>query len=255
MNTATLGRPLAVVDALLQWVIRLVWLNLWWVGLTLLGGVVLGFGPATVAAHTVTTRWARGERNLAVGAIMWREWRRHWLRAAMVSVLATALTASLAATWWFAGQQAPIPGAVARALSTVGLLLMAAVLPHLAWVVERTDLAVGRTVLAALAAGLSRPLLTVTLLVIGLGWPVALVLSGWPGLLPVLGVSVPALASAWCINRVFPPTARPESVPHEGDQDSDSASNLSAPHIPRTPGQGTPTVPVPSSVSKGSQAP
>jgi len=150
MNTTTLGRPLAVVDALLQWVIRLVWLNLWWVGLTLLGGVVLGFGPATVAAHTVTTRWARGERNLAVGTTMWREWRRHWSRAAMVSVLATALTASLAATWWFAGQQAPIPGAVARALSTVGLLLMAALLPHLAWVVERTDLAVGRTMLAAL---------------------------------------------------------------------------------------------------------
>ncbi|HLQ82074.1 MAG TPA: hypothetical protein VK103_00945, partial [Bacillota bacterium] len=204
------------------------------------------------AAHTVTTRWVVGDRNVAVGTTMWREWRRHWSRAAPVSVLATALTVSLAATWWFAGQQAPIPGAVARALSTVGLLLMAALLPHLAWVVERTDLTVARTVLAALAAGLSRPLLTVTLLVIGLGWPTALVLSGWPGLLPVLGVSVPMLAAAWCINRVFP--AAEPATPGEGD-DTGPASTDSAPHTPETPTrQGTPTVPVPS-VSKGTEAP
>lgn len=255
MNTATLGRPLAVVDALLQWVIRLVWLNLWWVGLTLLGGVVLGFGPATVAAHTVTTRWVRGDRNVAVGTTMWREWRRHWSRAAVVSVLATALTASLAATWWFAGQQAPIPGAVARALSSVGLLLMAALLPHLAWVVERTDLTMARTVLAALAAGLSRPLLTVVLLVIGLGWPIALVLSGWPGLLPVLGVSVPMLAAAWCINRVFPATSPAEAATPDGGDTPGPASTDSAPRTPRTPTrQGTPIVPVPS-VSKGTEAP
>ena len=216
------ARPLGVLDTALQWMIRLIWLNLWWLALTLLGGVLLGFGPATAAGHTVVTRWLRGETDLSVPRTMWQEWRRDWGRRVLVSLIGVGLTTSLALAWWLAGQQAPIPGAVTRAVATVGLILMAATLPHLAWVTERTDLSTGRTVIAALAAGLGRPILTVSLLVVGLGWPTLLVVTEWPGLLPVAGTSVPLLAGAWCIERVFPskpasnndsPTAGPPNAP------------------------------------------
>lgn len=45
---------LAGIDVALAWVVRLVWLNLWWLLLSLAGGIVLGVGPATVAAGEVT---------------------------------------------------------------------------------------------------------------------------------------------------------------------------------------------------------
>ncbi|MFW6598940.1 YesL family protein [Propionibacteriaceae bacterium Y2011] len=204
MSGGTLGRPLAVLDTILQWIIRLVWLNLWWVALTLLGGVVLGFGPATVAAHTVATRWLKGETDLSVPHAMWQEWRRNWGRRVLVSVLCIGLTVSLAITWLSAREQTAISGAVIEALSTVGLLLAAATLSQVTWVTERTDLTVGRTLVAALAAAISRPFLTGTLLLLGLGWPTLLIVTGWPGLLPACGVSVPLLAGAWCIERAFP---------------------------------------------------
>ena len=53
--TDRLEGPLAGFEHLLLWAVRLVWLNFWWTLLTVLGGIVLGVGPATVAAHTVAT--------------------------------------------------------------------------------------------------------------------------------------------------------------------------------------------------------
>lgn len=231
-NGTVFSRPLAVLDSVLQWMIRLVWLNLWWLALTLLGGVLLGFGPATAAGHTVVTRWLRGETDLSVPRTMWHEWRRDWGRRVLVSLIGVGLTASLALAWWLAGQQALVPGAITRALATVGLILMAATLPHLAWVTERTDLNTGRTVLAALAAGLGRPILTVSLLVVGLGWPTLLVATEWPGLLPLGGTSVPLLAGAWCIERVFPSRSTTDDPANDGPgthKDSPTAGATAAP--------------------------
>ncbi|SDS40864.1 DUF624 domain-containing protein [Microlunatus soli] len=199
-----LDGPLAGLDRLLTWIVRLVWLNLCWTGLTLLGGVLLGVGPAAVAAHVVVTRWLQGDTDLPIGRTMAREWRRHFRRAAPTGLLTVLLIVSLVTSWRIAGQQSPVVGGVGRALSTVGLVLMVVLLPHLTWVLERSRLSVSRTLLAALAAGLGRPLLTLALLVIGVGWPSALTLAGWPGLLPVCGVCIPVLGAAWCVERVFP---------------------------------------------------
>ena len=196
--------PIAGLDRLLFLIVGLVWLNLCWTALTLLGGVLLGLGPATVAAHEVATRWLRGEREVPIAATMWAEWRRHFRTAGPTVALAIVLTASLAATWWIGRQQPPLPGGIAQALSTVGLLLTAVLLPHLSWVIARTRQSPTRYLLTALAVGLGRPLLTLALLVITIGWPIALTLVSWPGLIPVCGVSVPALGAAWCVQRVFP---------------------------------------------------
>lgn len=199
------ARPLRAVDSVVQWGVRLVWLNLWWSLLTLLGGVVFGIGPATIAAHAVASRWLRGETDLPVAATMWAHWRCQWGRRVLVSLVTAGLTGALALSWWLAGRQTPVPAAITQALTGVGLVLMAVILPHLTWVMDRTQLNTGRTILTALAAGLARPMLTLSLILIGLGWPGLLIIAGLPGLLPVCGVTVPLLAGAWCVNRVFPP--------------------------------------------------
>ena len=64
------GGLLGGVDALLRFVVQLVWLNLWWTLLTLRGGIVLGVGPASVGAHAVASAWARGERDVDVRGTM-----------------------------------------------------------------------------------------------------------------------------------------------------------------------------------------
>lgn len=212
-------RPLAGLDTLLHWVVRLVWLNFWWTALTLLGGIVLGLGPATLAAHTIGERWARGERDLPVGRVMWAQWRRYWGLANTVTLLATALIGALLATWWLSRGQGPIPAAITQGLVMLGLLLMAATVPHLPWVTaladQTSDRRISHVFATALAIGIGRPVLTLVLLVIAVGWPVVLIVSGWPGLLPVCGVSVPIAACAHCVHRTRrPPTESDESATH-----------------------------------------
>lgn len=122
----------------------------------------------------------------------------------MINLFVAALLLGMVASWLVARGQPPIIGGITQAISTVGLLLMLATIPHVTWVSERTLLPPAHTILTALAVGLRRPILTIAILVIGLGWPLLLIYSGWPGILLLSGVSVPLLLSAWCVNRAFP---------------------------------------------------
>ncbi|NMA76146.1 MAG: DUF624 domain-containing protein [Actinomycetales bacterium] len=212
------GGLLSGVDALLHLAVQLVWLNLWWTLLTLRGGIVLGLGPASVGAHAVASAWARGERDVDVRATMCARWRAHRRPASAAGLLSAALLASLAMTWWLSRSQAPIPAAVTQGLVLLAALLLAVTLPYLALVIARSaDAAAPPARLShlfatGLALGMARPVLSLALIVIWLGWPLALLASGWPGLLPVIGVGVPFAASAWCLERALPRAAAP---PHD----------------------------------------
>ena len=212
------------LDALLHLAVQLVWLNLWWSLLTLRGGIVLGLGPATVGAHAVASAWARGERDVSVPDVMRARWRERRRPAAGAGMLSAALVASLAATWWLSRSQTPLPAAVAQGMVLLAALLLAATLPYLALVIERTAeqgapvRRISHLFAAGLALGMARPLLSLVLAAIWLGWPLLLLACGWPGLLPVIGVGVPCAASAWCLERALPrAAARPSDPPSAHD--------------------------------------
>ncbi|MGP4917124.1 YesL family protein [Brachybacterium tyrofermentans] len=221
-------RPLAGLDALAHRVVQLVWLNLWWSALTLLGGIVLGIGPASVGAHAVASAWARGEPDVDVPRTMWAHWRSPWGRSAGMGLLAIALATSLAVTWWMSRGVPPIPSAVTQGIVLLTALLLAATLPYLPWVLVQlqetlpaqqtweiqpgTRPRISLVFASALALALSRPLLSIVLVALWIGWPTLLVVSGWPGLLPVLGVGVPFAVSAWCLHRTLPCPALAPSV-------------------------------------------
>lgn len=232
MSPRTSGRSvggsglLGGFDALLHLAVQLVWLNLWWTLLTLRGGIVLGLGPATVGAHAVASAWARGEPDVDVRVTMCARWREHRRPASAAGMLCTALLVSLALTWWLSRSQAPVPAAITQGLVLLAALLLATTLPYLALVIERTADAgtpltrFSHLFASGLALGMARPVLSLALMAIWLGWPLLLLLSGWPGLLPVIGVGVPFAASAWCLERALPRAAAP---PHDSPPAHDPA--------------------------------
>lgn len=94
-------------------------LNLLWLAFTVLGGVVLGAAPATVAAHTLARRRLRGQGGAAVGAFA-SVWRSQFVPA-NVLLLPVALLAGLLGVNWLTFGAAP--GAVAAIVA--GLVLVA----------------------------------------------------------------------------------------------------------------------------------
>jgi uncharacterized membrane protein YesL len=49
-----------------DWVAKLAFLNLLWIAFTLLGCVLLGFFPATIAMFSVCRKWVMGEQDVSV---------------------------------------------------------------------------------------------------------------------------------------------------------------------------------------------
>lgn len=61
-----------------EWVLRLIWTNLLWIGYTLLGLVIFGIMPATVALFTVTRRWTRKEFNFSIWEVFKETYFSEW---------------------------------------------------------------------------------------------------------------------------------------------------------------------------------
>lgn len=221
---------LAGIDVALAWVVRLVWLNLWWLLLSLAGGIVLGVGPATVAAHEVASTWVRGRDVDSVPRSMASTWRRCWWPANRTAVITAAMVGALVLTWLLSRSHSPLLAASAQGVCLMAGLVMVAVTPHLIWLSaaeareRRRGFTPGlaRVFTAALAVVVARPILTAALALAWIAWPALLVSTGWPGLLPVCGASVPLLANAWCLARVSiapepeDEDSAPRSVPAHG---------------------------------------
>lgn len=160
-------------------------LNLLWVGFTLLGGVVLGAGPASVAAHALARRRIRGEHFSAVQAF-WRVWRAEFVRANALLLPAGAVAVLLWLNWLRFGA-ADTPGDAALA----GLVLVAAALTA-AWYAVLVPLYVHYDLPLRSYPGvasrfvLANPAAAALLLVVAVG--IGGVTTAVPGLLPFLGI-------------------------------------------------------------------
>ncbi|GGK78311.1 hypothetical protein Ppa06_41400 [Planomonospora parontospora subsp. parontospora] len=123
--TAWSIRLYAACDELL-WAARL---NLAWIAFTLAGGVVLGVGPATVAAYTLARRHA-GHESFP----LWREfaavYRREFLRGSLLVLPPIAAAAVLAGNQLYFSALGPGAGPL-RAATLAALVALAAVTAYL----------------------------------------------------------------------------------------------------------------------------
>lgn len=49
-----------------EWITRLAYLNLLWIGFTVIGLVVFGILPSTIAMFSIARKWVRGETNIPI---------------------------------------------------------------------------------------------------------------------------------------------------------------------------------------------
>lgn len=71
------------VNNILEWISRLALLNILWIGFSLLGFIVLGFYPATVAMFAVVRRWAMGDFEAPVFSVFWSSYKSEFVKSNM----------------------------------------------------------------------------------------------------------------------------------------------------------------------------
>ncbi|MFB5660196.1 YesL family protein [Alteribacillus sp. HJP-4] len=75
------GRLFQFVYTVCQWVCYFFYLNVMWTACTLLGGIVFGAAPSTVALFAVARRKALGEEDIPVFRMFWQVYKKEFIKA------------------------------------------------------------------------------------------------------------------------------------------------------------------------------
>ncbi len=193
-------------------------LNAMWIAFTLLGGVVLGIGPATVAACVLCRRRMRGEsiqlRDFAT------TWWREFARGTAVVLPMAIVTLALLSNYAFFSTLGPGASA-ARLVTLVTLVLAIGAASYVAPMYAHYDLPLRSYALKATRFALTHPASTIILLFVFAVFAVASAVM--PVLLAIVSFGAWWQASTWLCLRFFQenedrlalPEAQPRVLPVE----------------------------------------
>ncbi|WP_332694441.1 YesL family protein [Halalkalibacter lacteus] len=69
-----------------EWVMRLAYVNLLWIGFTLVGFVVFGFFPSTAAMFAVVRKWVMGECDTPIFPTFYQAYKKEFLKMNLLGV-------------------------------------------------------------------------------------------------------------------------------------------------------------------------
>ncbi|WP_407271110.1 YesL family protein [Radiobacillus sp. PE A8.2] len=70
-----------------EWITRFAYINLLWIGFSILGLIVFGFFPATIAMFAVIRKWIRGEDDLPTFRTFWSVYKQEFLKGNLFGVI------------------------------------------------------------------------------------------------------------------------------------------------------------------------
>lgn len=180
-------------------VVWMIQLNLLWIVFTLLGGVLLGLGPATVAAYALARRHARGETIHALSEF-WHACRREFVRGSLLVLpMAVAATVLVGNYLYFTALG---PGAGTWRVATfLALIALTGVGAYLGPLHAHYDLPLWSYLPKASLLALTRPASTVLLLFVLSA--IAFAAATAPLLAPLIGVGAWISVNTWLCQRFF----------------------------------------------------
>ncbi|GAA2862309.1 YesL family protein [Nonomuraea rubra] len=174
-------------------------LNLIWLVFTLAGGVILGLGPATVAAYTLARRHARNE-TFHAWKEFWTVYRREFVRASLLVLPAVLVAIVLVGNYLYFSALGPGMGAL-RIASFVALIVLAGVGAYVGPLYAHYDLPLRAYWPKAAQLALLRPASSVILL-LALS-AIAYATSALPILAPLISFGAWIYLNTWLCQRFF----------------------------------------------------
>ncbi|MGI5272142.1 YesL family protein [Nonomuraea sp. CA-218870] len=174
-------------------------LNAQWIVFTLLGGVLLGLGPATVAAYTLARRHAHGE-SIQGWAAFWGVYRREFIRASLLVLPPAVAAAVLVGNYLYFTALGP-EGAAWRVVTVVALVALAGVGSYLGPLYAHYDLPLPAYLPKASLLALTRPASSALLLFVLAAIVFATMAA--PLLAPLVSVGAWICLNTWLCLRFF----------------------------------------------------
>ncbi|GAA3604705.1 YesL family protein [Nonomuraea rosea] len=196
MNHPAMSIRIQAACSELIWAARL---NLMWIVFTLAGGVILGLGPATVAAYTMARRHARNE-SFQAWTEFWTVYRREFVRASLLVLPAAVLATVLIGNYLYFSALGPDMGAL-RIATFVSLIALAGAGAYVGPLYVHYDLPLRACWPKAAQLALMRPASSV-LLLLALS-AIAFATSAAPLLAPLISIGAWIYLNTWLCLRFF----------------------------------------------------
>ncbi|MBS4209428.1 YesL family protein [Bacillus sp. FJAT-50079] len=128
-----MNRLLTGIYNVCRWITHFFYLNVLWVGFTLLGGILLGIMPSTIALYSIARKTAMGEEDIPITKTFWHVYRKEFLRSnrfgAMLLILALLITFNLFFFRSFEGSGSLIMSFLMLLIAVVFIILLFYVFP------------------------------------------------------------------------------------------------------------------------------
>jgi len=181
-----------------DWFGKLLYLSALWIGFSVLGGLVFGVMPSTVAMFAVIRKWNMGETDSPVFRVFWRTFRVEFWKANLLGLVLCGVALVLFVdARYVLFVHSRVTGLIGL-LGLIPALLYAITLLYIFPVFAHVEASVWRILQLSLISSLAHPLRTLVLL-----FAFMIVLSNIHGLLLPLFIAFFAYGDSWWVMKIM----------------------------------------------------
>ncbi|MBT2758159.1 YesL family protein [Mesobacillus foraminis] len=199
------GGHLTRLYVICDWIARLAYINLLWIGFSVAGFILFGLMPATAAMFTIIRKWIKGENDFTILQTFWQTYKTEFLKSnALGGILMTIgglifldLRISQSGTTAFS--------LVMSLLMISGLFILFIMFLYVWPIFVHFNLSIFNILKTAFILSISQPMFTIIMIVGSLA--VYFIMMNIPGLIPFFGGSLLAFIMMWssslCFNKIM----------------------------------------------------
>ncbi|MDW0115175.1 DUF624 domain-containing protein [Sporosarcina saromensis] len=185
-----------------EFVTLLAVLQMMWIGLTILGAVIIGITPATVGLFMTTRKRLQGEDDLkTLVKIYWKSYKTEFIASNKIGLVLIGIGYFLVVNFRIVTAMNGMFGLVMLTVMVMIMVLYALIVMNIFQVFAHYDLPFSRYFSASVLLTISFPVQAVaSILGLFLLYRVFLII---PGLLPFFGISLTVLFLTWMSSKTF----------------------------------------------------
>ena len=184
-----------------EWIWRFAYVNLLWLGFTLLGLGFLGIFPATVAVYAVLRKWLTKETEVSIFKVFWATYKQDFLRANILGYILSAFGFVIWYNYQYLGLATGVEHTIILIFWLIAFVLFVLLAVFLFPVYVHYDLPLLKYFKTTILVAVASPLALIT---VGLSlWIAVQLFYLVPGLIPFYSVSVIGWLIMWATLQAF----------------------------------------------------
>jgi uncharacterized membrane protein YesL len=183
------------------WIFRLAYLNILWLLFTILGAVIIGFFPATIAMFAVERKWIQGNSDFNIFQHFWSTYKQEFVKINLLGYAITFVGTLLVINYFISTSFNNAIGDLLSWLLLGLMLLCTVVVIYIFPVYVHYDVKYADYIKHAFVIGVSSPLMTLLILLSFMSY--FYIVTIFPGILPLYTGSMLSFAIMWFAHCTF----------------------------------------------------